>query len=325
MTTKRRAFGWTGVLLMGLAFACDNRQPLTAVRSGRDLVSAQPAAPTYTAINFPGADRTAVFGVNGAGTIVGDFSFTPGGQIHGFMLTAGAFTELDFPKAFFTRPEGINDGGTIVGLYEGDNSGTKKIHGFLLTGRGFSSIDFPGANETTALGIDKQGDIVGGYCTGSDSCYATGTNLHGYLLAGGAFTTIDFPGAVFTELSAIAGGVILGRYAKSDATFHLFELSNGRFTSIDFPGAVETAPFISRAKAGGINGDGDIASYYCTSTVCTLTSTTIHGFVVSGGVPTSFDFPAAIFTVGLDVNSSGDVVGTYIAPDGRDHGFLRTP
>lgn len=310
---------------LAIVLGCDGGQP-TALRPVRDLAPAQPSAPTYTAINFPGAARTAAFGINGAGTIVGDFEFTPGGQIHGWMLSGGTFTQLDFPKAFFTRPEGINDGGTIVGLYQGDNSGTKKIHGWLLTGGAFSSIDFPGANETTALGIDKRGAVVGGYCTNGDSCYATGTDVHGYLLAGGLFTTIDFPGAVFSELTGIAGGEILGRYANADGTFHLFVLSNGTFRSIDFPGAVQTAPFVSRVKAGGINGDGAIVSYYCAATPCTLSSVgAFHGFVVSGGAPLSFDFPGAIFTVGLDVNSSGSIVGTYIAPDGRDHGFLRLP
>jgi uncharacterized membrane protein len=256
---------------------------------------------------------------------VGDFAFSSGGQIHGFLLSAGAFTQFDVPKSSFTRPQGINDDGTIVGLYEADNSGSKKIHGFQLNGGTFSAIDFPGANETMAMGIDRSGDIVGGYCTGSDTCYPNGQNVHGFLLAGGVFSTIDFPGAVFTELAGIADGAILGRYAGPDGVFHLFVLSNGKFTSIDAPGATETPPFIPRAKAGGINHSGEIASYYCSSTVCTFTSSTIHAFLQSGGTPTSFDFAGALATGAMDVNAGGTVVGLYFGSDGRDHGFVRTP
>ncbi len=297
----------------------------TLASSNLGPVAPATASPTYTTIDFPGAAGTIAFGINRAGTIVGDFGLTPGGQIQGWMLSAGTFTQIEFPHASFTRPEAINDGGTIVGLYE-ENRGSplNPTHGFLFSGGVFSSIDFPGADETTALGIDRLGRIVGGYCSGSDSCYATGANVHGYLLAGGVFTTIDFPGAIFSEVSGITDGAILGRYAKADGTFHLFVLSNGTFSSIDFPGAVETAPFVPRIKAGAINAAGEIVSYYCTATPCTPTSNQ-HGFILSGGTFTPFDFPGAVTTFGFDINSIGDVVGTYFPPDARDHGFLRTP
>jgi probable HAF family extracellular repeat protein len=310
-------------ILAAAVAACSSSDRATAPPSS--TLASPSVTPTYTTIDFPGAARTAAFGINRAGTIVGDFSFTSGGQIHGWMLNAGTFTPIEFPHAIFTRPEGINDGGSIVGVYEEDNgSKLKKTHGFLFSGGVFSSIDFPGANETTALGIDKLGRVVGGYCTGADSCYDAGTNVHGYLLAGGVFTAIDFPGAVFSEVSGITDGEILGRYATADGNFHLFVLSNGSFTSIDFPGALETAPFLPRFKAGAINAAGEIASYYCTATVCTPTSMTVHGFILSGGTFTSFDFPGAFTTAGLDINSIDDIVGTYVAPTG-EHGYLRTP
>ena len=324
MNSSRAVVLWTGTALVCLTLACEYEAVPTAPVS-RDLTSPQPATPSYTSIDFPGAAKTAVFGINGAGDIVGDFTFSTGGQIHGFRLSGGAYLRLDVPNSTFTRPEAINDSGTIVGVYQADNSATKKLHGFLLTGDSFSSIDFPGANETLAMGIDKHGNIVGGYCTGSDTCYPDGENVQGFLFTGGAFSTIDFPGAIFTELAGIADGAILGRYASPDGVFHLFVLKNGKFTSIDFPGASETPPFFFRAKAGGINQNGEIASYYCSSSLCSLTSGTIHAFTVSGGAAMSFDFPGATETFAADVNVSGAVVGLYFAPDGRDHGFLRTP
>lgn len=325
MHDSRTVVLWTGAALVCLALACEPETLPTAPLS-RDLTWSQPAAPSYTSIDFPGADKTALFGINGAGDIVGDFTFSTGGQIHGFRLSGGAYIRIDVPNSTFTRPEAINDSGAIVGVYQADNSATKKIHGFLLTGGSFSAIDFPGANETMAMGIDNHEDIVGGYCTGSDTCYPDGQNVHGFLLTGGAFSTIDFPGAIFTELAGIAGGAILGRYAGPDGVFHLFVLKNGEFSSIDFPGATETPPFFFRAKAGGLNQNGEIASYYCSAPVCSLSSGTIHAFIVSGGgTPLSFDFPGATETFAADVNANGAVVGLYFAPDGRDHGFLRTP
>lgn len=284
------------------------------------------AGPTFTTIDFPGAPRTIATGINFAGTIVGDFCFICKSfeDLHGYVLTQGTFTEIDFPDAAWTRPLGINDVGNIVGVFRDSKNGMD--HGFLLNGGTFTSIDFPGADQTTALGIDRDGRIVGAYCIGGNSCYAAGQNVHGYLLAGGLFTTIDFPGAVFSELAGITGGQIIGRYAAADGIFHLFLLTNGTFTSIDFPGAAETAPFVAAPSgAGGINAAGEIVSSYCSATPCTLASGTVHGFILSRGTSTSFDFPGALTTGGFGINSFGDIVGGYITPNGGIHGYLRSP
>jgi len=50
----------------------------------------------------------------------------------------------------------------------------------------------------------------------------------------------------------------------------------------------------------------------------------IHGFLLSGGVFTSFDPPGSGGTVAFGINDLGAIVGAYLDSSGA-HGFLRTP
>jgi hypothetical protein len=50
-----------------------------------------------------------------------------------------------------------------------------------------------------------------------------------------------------------------------------------------------------------------------------------HGFLLSNGAFTSFDFPGAIFTDAAGINPSGVIVGIYVDSAGNVHGFIRTP
>ena len=291
-------------------------------------LSTPAAGQTYTPIDYPGAVKTIATGINTAGMIVGDFCVickTGFEVLHGYILSQGTFTQIDFPGAGSTRPFGINDAGAIVGYYWYPNQNSK-THGFLFSGGVFSPIDFPGASETHAIGIDRAGEIFGGYCTSSKSCYPHGENVHGYVLSAGVFTTIDFPGAIFTEVwNRDRAGQIAGRYQDPNGIFHVFLLSNGTFATIDFPGAAETAPSWY-APGGGFNANGDIATTYCVAEPCANPSPSVHGFLLSGGVYTTTDYPGAIATLGTGVNSSDDVVGVYFnTVGGGIHGYLRAP
>jgi probable HAF family extracellular repeat protein len=289
------------------------------------------ASPTYTTIDYPGALDTLATGINRVGAIVGDFRFTENGRILGFLLSGGTFTQIECPSAQFTRPTGINDNGDIVGYCETSDS---KFHGFLLSGGVLTLIDFPGAVETSVRGNDNAGDMVGAYCAAQNTskCLSAG-NTHGFLLRGGAFTTIDFPGAVYTEAWRINDlGEMLGRYLKPDGTFHLFLVSNGTFSSIpDPPGAIETA--FSITFLGGLNRYADIVSDYCNLAPCPAGTRSeffkfagsTHGFLLSGGVYTTIDFPGALNTDAFGINDIGEIVGVFFGQDGNEHGFLRTP
>lgn len=302
---------------------------LTIIGLLSGLALSTPAgAQTYTSIDYPGAVKTIATSINKAGTIVGDFCVICKNGfevIHGYILTQGTFTQIDFPGAGSTRPLRINDAGAVVGYYWFPNQ-NGKTHGFLFINGVFSSIDFPGATQTHAIGIDAAGDIFGGYCTSGKSCYNPGNAVHGYQLSGGVFTVIDVPNAIFTEVwGKDSAGQIAGRYQDASGMFHVFLLSNGSFTSIDFPGAAETAPSWY-APGGGFNAKGDIATTYCAAEPCANPSSSTHGFLLSGGLYTTIDFPGALATLGAGVNSSEYVVGIYFdSVGGGIHGFLRTP
>ena len=304
---------------------------------------------TFTTIDVPGAIVTFANDISPAGDIVGRYieslpgpprpgSPVPGG--HGFLLTGDRFTSIDFPAASFTIAYGIDSRRNIVGSYN-DPDGTS--HGFLLSGGVFSSIDFPGARGTVALGINPRGDIVGTY-TETIGQYPW-PKSHGFLLSRGVFSSIDFPGALITTAWKInPAGQIVGRYKSLDGKFHIYLLcrqqgecpetgqlspGNESFTSIDFPGAFETATGVL-GSVGGINPRGDVAGLYCSAPPCLISAAGhLHGFVLSGGEFTSFDFPGSVSaTAATGINPRGDIVGAYRDPrdpGGKVHGYLRTP
>ena len=51
----------------------------------------------------------------------------------------------------------------------------------------------------------------------------------------------------------------------------------------------------------------------------------VHGFLLSNGEFTSFDFPGAADTIPFGINAAGQIVGRYDLADGSNHGFLAQP
>ena len=103
----------------------------------------------------------------------------------------------------------------------------------------------------------------------------------------------------------------------------MFVYSNGIFTAVpDVPGAFETAV----VEDMGVNNAGDIVSQYCSVKSCSLfTPGTVHGFLLSGGVYTTFDPPGSIGTGAFGLDSFDDIMGACVDSSGRIHGYLRTP
>ncbi len=281
----------------------------------------QAGGPTFTTIDFPGAVTSLGTDINDSGEMVGEYTFSDLNHRQGFLLRKGVFTSITFPGAFFTRAVGINRYGDIVGdcIIKGGDSATGQDFGYLLRGGVFTSIRFPNSDSTVPAGINASGDIVG--------WYLNKVGMHGFLLSGGVYTSIDFPGAAaFTQAWKINdAGEIVGRYeGTNDNKRHVFVLSNGSFTPVpDVPGAFQTAV----VEDGGLNSAGDIVSQYFSSKDCALFTSVgcLHGFLLSGGVYTTIDFPGATETLALGVNTSDQVVGGYEDTSGRFHGFLRTP
>jgi len=307
------ALGVLGLLVVSLV--------VFTITSGTDSVQA--AGPTFTTIDYPGAPGSFATDINDSGQVVGEYQYgTRFSQRYGYLLSDGVFTSITFPGAAHTRAVGINRYGDMVGDYIISNSSDSPLgqdFGYLLRGGVFTQVRFPNSDSTIPAGINANGDIVGSYLDKIGS--------HGFLLSGGVYTSIDFPGAAaFTEAWKINDyGEIAGRYKGSaDGKYHMFVRSNGSFTPIpDVPDSYETAV----VEDGGLNSAGDIVSQYFSSKGCALFTSAgcLHGFLLSGGAYTTFDFPGATETLAFGVNTSDQVVGPYQDTSGKFHGYLRTP
>jgi uncharacterized membrane protein len=237
----------------------------------------------------------------------------------GFLLSDGEFASIEFPGAFHTNATGINARGDIVGRYRNASAGG--FRGFLLREDEFTPIDFPGASSTRPYGITPDGDtIVGDYCADPGCIRPASGHWHGFLLSGGEFTSFDFPGAIRTFAFRInSRRQIVGLYKSTDGASHNFLLSDGTFTSIDYPGAGNTG-----SDAAGINARGAIVSSYCVPKGCPVSAPGGHGYLLSRGNFTSFDFPGAVGTNAFGINSRGDIIGVYLDTGFKVHGFLRS-
>ena len=178
------------------------------------------------------------------------------------------------------------------------------FHAFLLDDGAFTTIDPPGASGafTVATGINDREQIVGYYLD------AGGTS-HGFLRdKKGVFTTIDHPDGIgkTVALDINNRGQIVGAYVDAELATHGFLLDRGIFTRIDPPGA-------SFTEAEGINGRGQIVGIYLDA------EGAVHGFLRDRGggarrdqgVFTTIDVPGALATRADDLNSRGQIVGTY--------------
>jgi uncharacterized membrane protein len=280
------------------------------------------AGQTYTTFDYPGAVASFGTDINDLGQIVGEYTFSDLSHRHGYLLRNGVFTSITFPGAVFTRAVAINRYGDIVGDYilpNGDGKLNGQDFGYLLRGGVFTSIRFPNSDSTIPAGINANGDIAGWYLDNA--------GMHGFLLSGGIYSSIDFPSAAaYTQAWKVNDtGEIAGRYVgANDGKYHMFILNNGSYTAIpDVPGAFETAV----VEDGGLNNTGDIVSQYFSAKDCDLIKSAgcLHGFLWSGGVYTTFDFPGSRETMAFGINSSGQIVGPYQDAAGVFHGYLRTP
>ena len=189
-----------------------------------------------------------------------------------------------------------------------------------LTSPKFTILNFPGTLTTVGFGINSGAasskiEIVGaiGNNTAAPIGYFGGFLMH-YTKATGtateSFHGVNIPGATQQAASGVNdSGQIVGYYSDGSGVVHGYLESGGKFTIIDVPfsGATSTAAF-------GINNAGEIAGEWSDAT-------TYHGFLLSGGIYTSLDYPGAVYTVVENINNNGDMVGQYNDTSGIQHGF----
>lgn len=210
---------------------------------------------------------------------------------------------LDYPlsggETTLTR---INDLGQIVGVH----GFPMNYAGFLKIGVTYSDVNYPLAQYTEPFGINDSGVVSGEFADG-------GGGAHGFVLSGGVYTQIDDPLAPSgsTHLFGIANsGEAVGYYYDGSGYAQAFTLCNGSFAAVNVPSAVNTWAY-------GVNASGQIVGYYDDGG---------HrlSFIQDGLQTTTLTDPRAApnSTFASDINDAGVVVGSYIARNGVEHGFL---
>ena len=283
--------------------------------------AAAQAADTFVSIDAPGATATRAMSINTDGAVVGDFTDSASMQ-HGFLLRGGTFTTIDYPGAAKTQAKGINSQGDIVGIRIDDNSGAPSAtHGFLLQNGHFTALDYPGKLGLIPQRINDAGQIVG--CNHDNDLMAS---MHGFLYSNGAWSQLDTQ-ASMTNAWLPDAGIAVGLYTDMMTNLgHAFVLSGGNVAPFDFP-------FATTTWGWDMNPWGEIVGQYTDSANAT------HGFLLTlpldptlgitpvAGEPISYrfvpiDYPGAKTTQTIGINSSGNIVGTYVDSAGMQHGFL---
>jgi len=181
----------------------------------------------------------------------------------------------------------------------------------------FTILAFPGSFSTNIGGINSGAasskiEIVGAYDWAPED-YTGSFDLY-YTVKKGptteTFRSVNKPTAIYQGATNVNdAGEIVGYYVDSGTVYHGYLKKGGKFTTIDVPfaGAVNT-------WAKGINNSGEIVGTW-------EDAITDHGFVLSGGTYTSFDYPGAVDMFVYCVNNNGVIVGAYTDASGVSHGF----
>jgi hypothetical protein len=267
------------------------------------------------------AEGTIVYGMNTAGTVVGEY-IDSGDNGHAYSRTkAGVVTVLDIPGSTESDALGINAAGVITGAYA--DSSSAAAQGFVMAKDGtVTSFNSPGAGTgsgqgTIPVAINAVGTIAGEYL---DSLGVS----HGFVrTAKGTITDFTPAGAgdnanQGTSLTILffsngpiinKAGTIVGHYLDSSNVYHGFaRAANGTITVIDAPGAGDGND--EGTIAFGINTAGTIVGSYRDS------NNAWHGFTLATD-GTFTDINAGLGTTSLNgtfafgINDSGEVTGSY--------------
>ena len=256
----------------------------------------------FEQIDYPGALATRALGINAEGTMVGAFDDSE--ATHGFVLRDGRFAALDFPGATSTLARSINDRGEIVGFYFDSDS---NVHGFYLFRGNFRAVDIPFSTSTRAESINSAGTISGEYVD-------EGGTEHGYLLHDGRFESFDVLNSSSTDIWSNANdGWFAGDYGDFQTVQAFVRTKHGQYITIALPvGAVAAA-------ARGINDRHEVVGLWADD------SDVFHAFLWQNGNLQDVVVPGATFSVALQINNAGRIVGRYFDSTNNEHGFLARP
>ena len=286
-----------------------------------------------------GATYSVAYGINDAGSVVGEFGVSDGltGDTRAFLYTPA--TESQAEAAFNLCPNisqysvatAINNTGQIVGhttlcspVVGNFVSGNEE--GFLYAGGTVTDIGNLGYDGYGVYGINAQGQVVGSSETSNvfrDGFLA----LHSFLFSDGKIVDLlnPFLGEAYSEAHAINdNGRIVGWYSYNPSILtrqsFLYTLpasgSVGAFQNLNF------ALGASASEALSINNSGQIVGWFITP----ATSGSSHAFLYSGGKAADLNSllpPGSGWELlqANAINDAGQIVGEGLI-NGQVHAFL---
>ncbi len=176
---------------------------------------------TAISVDYPGADRTWLTGINYWGTIVGNYT-TPSGGFGAFKLKNGVLTSIHYPGSSSTSASSISDTGVIVGSYA-DAQGLG--HGYVLQNGVYTTLDNPKADPSSGTRIDdinSSGAIVGSYYVAPPG---SGPIAHSFIYTNGVFKEIIVPNAIYVGVTGLNG------YGDVTGTANFYPLNYTYFTA----------------------------------------------------------------------------------------------
>ena len=218
------------------------------------------AGGTFSTLDYPGALKTVLHGINDLGQIVGWYA-DQSGNGHGFLDNAGTFTTIDYPGGTNTIAEGINDAGQITGIYR-DAGG---LNGFLYYGGTYYQIVYPGGQDVTySYGINGAGQIAGLSAVNS-VLYAFIGSTGPLNWANYGFFIIDlsaYPGVSNLSFSGITNNEQVAGWVLDNTGFHGFLYHNNTFDQVVYPVSGYTFPYGANDAAQIVGDYNDSAGNY---------------------------------------------------------------
>ena len=223
----------------------------------------------------------------------------------GFTLIDGVFKTYDFPGSKNTYFYALGNDGRAAGHYE-DSNGLH--HGVILEDGELRQYDYPGAVQTEIYGISDATGVLTGNFIDADGV------RHGF----SGDTIIEYPEAAATYADFTnAEGSVIGSFIDAQGVYRPYIRNpDGKFLSLDLPHAAKFEYFF----VPGVNDAGYVVARakLIGDIPRTAVGTLQHGLQ-------SLEVPGAISTEGWNINQDGSIVGNYVSPDGRTHGFIARP
>lgn len=160
---------------------------------------------SFTTVDYPGAQHTALVDVNDQGQMAGNYWVFGSGRWRGFLYDGATFTPLDKPGAYWTYLAGLNDAGQVAGQ-QVDTSGA--VRTAILYDRGqWFDLAVPGATGWTGAQDVNDAGAICGYWQGTWNGVA---GQHGFLAEPVPSFALALAGTCPGALTATATGGTAG-------------------------------------------------------------------------------------------------------------------